>query len=51
MTFKYYDMTDNMSAGVLPSPTVPTLNVAAGTQTGHPFDWSKTRPAPFGVWL
>ena len=40
MTFKYYDMNDNMSAGVLPSPTVPTLNVAAGTQTGHPFDWS-----------
>lgn len=40
MNFKYYDMTDNISSAVTPSPTVPTLNVAAGPQTGHPFSWS-----------
>jgi hypothetical protein len=40
MNFKYYDMNDNMSSAVTPSPTVPSLNVAAGPQSGHPFDWS-----------
>lgn len=40
MNFKYYDMTDNMSSAVTPSPSIPTLNVAAGPHTGHPFSWS-----------
>lgn len=39
INFKYYSMTDNMPANVTASPSLPALNVAAGTHTAHPFSW------------